>query len=304
MPKDRFNIDAFFHPDGTHKGTVRMPLLVSHNVQVLTLDQINAKGGYFLDQPLGHFDNEFFGISGKEAAAMDPQQRILLEVVYEALEDAGIPLEDVRGSNTSVYCGTFTNANDYNSLHGKDLEYYPTYAITGTGNPILSNRISYFYGFNGPSMTIDTACSSSLVGLHLGSQSLHNGEAAMAVIVGSALQFAPNVYQTLADMGFLSSDGRCRSFDADGSGYVRGDGICAIILKLERDALQCEDRIRAIVRATATNHDGKTDGITLPSSEAQEALIRSVYRSSGLDPDHTQFFEVKLFCRVCTDSPC
>ncbi|GES59003.1 hypothetical protein ATETN484_0003022500 [Aspergillus terreus] len=273
MPQDRFNIDAFFHPDGSHKGT------------------INAKGGYFLDQPLGHFDNEFFGISGKEAAAMDPQQRILLEVVYEALEDARIPLEDVRGSNTSVYCGTFTNANDYNSLHGKDLEYYPTYAITGTGNPILSNRISYFYGFHGPSMTIDTACSSSLVGLHLGSQSLHNGEAAMAVIVGSAIQFAPNVYQTLADMGFLSSDGRCRSFDADGNGYARGDGICAIVLKLERDALQCEDRIRAIVRATATNHDGKTDGITLPSSEAQEALIRSVYRSSGLNPDHTQFFE-------------
>ncbi|KAL4894008.1 hypothetical protein BDV59DRAFT_201321 [Aspergillus ambiguus] len=273
MPKDRFNIDAFYHPESSHNGT------------------INTKGGYFLDQPLGHFDNEFFGISGKEAVAMDPQQRILLEVVYEALEDAGIPLESVRGSSTAVYCGTFANANDYNSLCSKDLEHYPTYSITGTGNPIISNRISYFYGFQGPSMTIDTACSSALVGLHLGSQSLQNGEAAMSVVVGSALQFAPNVYQTLSDIGFLSPDSRCRSFDADCSGYVRGDGICAIVLKPENNALHCGDRIRAIVRGTATNHDGKTDGITLPSSEAQEALIRSVYSKAGLNPDHTQFFE-------------
>ncbi|KAF9892282.1 hypothetical protein FE257_002059 [Aspergillus nanangensis] len=273
MPKERFNVDAFYHPESSNKGTM------------------NAKGGYYLDQSLGDFDNEFFGISGKEAAAMDPQQRILLEVVYEALEDAGIPLDSARGTNTSVYCGTFTNANDYNSLQGQDLEFYPTYAITGTGNPIISNRISYFYDFHGPSMTIDTACSSSLVGLHLGSQSLQNGESDISVIVGSALQFAPNVYQTLADMGFLSSDSRCRSFDVDGSGYVRGDGVCAVILKRQNDATHGGDRIRAVVKATATNHDGKTEGITLPSSQAQEALIRSIYKSSGLDPDHTQFFE-------------
>jgi acyl transferase domain-containing protein len=239
------------------------------------------------------FDAEFFGISGREAEAMDPQQRMLLETVYEALENAGITLDQIRGTRTSVYCGAFTTANDYHALQGKDLEYYPKYAISGTGNAILSNRISYFYNLNGPSMTIDTGCSSSLVCFHLGSQSLLDREADISLVVGSALHFAPNTYQTMSDMGFMSSDGRCRSFDASGSGYVRGDGICAVVLKRYSDALEGRDRVRAVVRATAVNHDGKTDGITLPSSEAQEALIRSTYLKAGLHPDGTQYFEVR-----------
>ncbi|OJZ91221.1 hypothetical protein ASPFODRAFT_706954 [Aspergillus luchuensis CBS 106.47] len=273
MPPERFNVDAFYHPDRMNNGTT------------------NARHGYFLDQPLGHFDAEFFGISGKEAAAMDPQQRILLEVVYEALENAEIPLKDIRGTNTSVYCGTFANANDYNSLQTKDLENYPIYALTGTGNPILSNRISYLYDLRGPSMTIDTACSSSLVAFHLGSQSLLNGESSISIVAGTALQFAPNIYQTISDMGFLSDDGRCRCFDAQGGGYVRGDGVCAVILKRQLDAISTGNRIRAVVRGTAANHDGKTEGITLPSAEAQAALFRTAYRSAGIDPVDTQYFE-------------
>lgn len=223
---------------------------------------------------------------------MDPQQRILLEVVYEALENAEIPLKDIRGTNTSVYCGTFANANDYNSLQAKDLENYPIYALTGTGNPILSNRISYLYDLRGPSMTIDTACSSSLVAFHLGSQSLLNGESSISIVAGTALQFAPNIYQTISDMGFLSDDGRCRCFDAQGGGYVRGDGVCAVILKRQLDAISTGNRIRAVVRGTAANHDGKTEGITLPSAEAQAALFRTAYRSAGIDPVDTQYFEV------------
>ncbi|GKZ81448.1 putative Hybrid PKS-NRPS biosynthetic cluster [Aspergillus niger] len=273
MPPERFNVDAFYHPDRLNNGTT------------------NVRHGYFLDQPLGHFDAEFFGISGKEAAAIDPQQRILLEVVYEALENAEIALEDIRGTNTSVYCGTFANANDYNSLQAKDLEHYPIYALTGTGNPILSNRISYLYDLRGPSMTIDTACSSSLVAFHLGAQSLVNGESNISIIAGTALQFAPNIYQTISDMGFLSDDGRCRCFDADGGGYVRGDGVCAVILKRQVDALSSGNRIRAVVRGTAANHDGKTEGITLPSAEAQAALFRTAYRCAGIDPVDTQYFE-------------
>ncbi len=256
------------------------------------MDKINTKYGYFIDQPLGDFDAEFFGVSGKEAEAMDPQQRMLLEVAYEALENAGVAVEDIRGSRTSVYCGMYTTSNDYHNLQGKDLEYYPKYAITGTGNSILSNRISYAYNLHGPSMTVDTGCSSSLVAFHLGCQSLTDGEADMSIIVGSALHFGPNTYQTMSDMGFISSDGRCRSFDADGSGYVRGDGICAVVLKRHDRAVAAGDNILAVVRGSGVNHDGKTDGITLPSPEAQEALIRATYAKAGIHPDDTGYIEV------------
>ncbi|CAI7643289.1 unnamed protein product [Penicillium glandicola] len=271
MPENRFNVDSFYHPDGKNKGTT------------------NARYGYFLDQDLGAFDPGFFNISGNEAEAMDPQQRLLLEVVYEALEDAGIPLEKVAGSQTSVFCGSFTN--DYNSTITKDLEYYPKYTITGTGNSILSNRISYFYNLHGASATIDTACSSSLVCFHLGNQTLQAGEASMSIILGSALHFDPNIFITMTDLGMLSTDGRCRAFDADGSGYVRGEGICAIILKQKSQAELDGDFIRAIVRGTGVNHDGTKQGITLPSSESQEALIRQVYRTAKLDPRDTSYFE-------------
>ncbi|KAI2998093.1 hypothetical protein CAN33_0028820 [Aspergillus niger] len=271
MPADRFNVDAFYHPDGTNKGTT------------------NAKFGYFLDQDIGMFDAGFFRISGKEAEAMDPQQRLLLEVVYEALEDAGITLDEVNGSNTAVYCGSFTN--DYNAMVTKDLEYYPKYTVTGTGNAILSNRISYFYNLHGPSVTIDTACSSSLVCFHLGNQSLSQNESDIAIVVGSALHFDPNVFITMTDLGMLSSDGRCRTFDSMGSGYVRGEGICAAVLKRRRDAVYSGDNIRAVVRASGVNHDGIKQGITLPNTDAQEKLIRRTYDLAGLDPNDTQYFE-------------
>ncbi|KAL8734411.1 MAG: hypothetical protein Q9181_003232, partial [Wetmoreana brouardii] len=271
MPLDRFNVDAFYHPDGTNKGTT------------------NAKYGYFLDQDIGAFDAGFFNISGKEAEAMDPQQRLLLEVVYEALEDAGIPLQSINGSQTSVFCGCFTN--DYNAMTTKDLLTYPKYTVTGTGNSILANRISYFYNLHGPSATVDTACSSSLVCFHMGNQSIRNYESDISIIVGSALHFDPNIFVTMTDLGMLSTDGRCRAFDASGRGYVRGEGVCAAILKRKGRAELDGDTIRAVVRGTAVNHDGKKQGITLPSSEAQEELIRRTYSMAKIDPADTQYFE-------------
>ncbi|KAK5987499.1 Hybrid PKS-NRPS synthetase pynA [Cladobotryum mycophilum] len=271
MPEDRLKVDSFFHPEPTHKGTT------------------NARYGYFLDQDIGNFDAGFFGISGKEAEAMDPQQRLLLEVVYEALENAGITLQEIRGTMTSVFCGSFTN--DYNAMVTKDLEYYPKYTVTGTGDSILSNRISYFYDLHGTSVTIDTACSSSLVGFHLGNQTLQNGEADISIIVGSSLHYDSNIFVTMTDLGMLSTNGRCAAFDASGSGYVRGEGITCVILKRKSDAISHSDDIRAIVRATGSNHDGKKNGITLPNSYAQEALIRSTYEKAGLDPKDTQYFE-------------
>ncbi|OGM44044.1 hypothetical protein ABOM_007790 [Aspergillus bombycis] len=271
IPADRFNINNFYHPDGTHKGTT------------------NCKYGYFLDQDIGMFDRSFFRISPKEAEAMDPQQRLMLEVVYEALEDAGIPLEDIWGTRTSVFCGSFSN--DYNAMTTKDLEYYPKYAVTGTGNAILANRISYLFNLQGPSVTIDTACSSSLVSFHLGAETIRNGESDVSIIVGSALHFDPNIFIMMTDLGMLSPEGRCRAFDARGQGYVRGEGICAVVLKRQSQAELNGDHIHAVVRASSMNHDGTKSGITLPSSTSQEALIRTTYAKAGLDPAHTPYVE-------------
>lgn len=173
----------------------------------------------------------------------------------------------------------------------KDLATYPKYTITGTGNSILANRISYFYDLHGPSMTVDTACSSSLVCFHLGNQSLRNGESDIAIIAGSSLHFDPNIYITMTDFGMLSTDGRCRSFDRDGSGYVRGEGVCAMVLKRQSSAEASGDRIRAIVRGTGSNHDGSKSGLTLPNGAAQAQLIRQVYKDAGLDLDGTDYFE-------------
>ena len=220
---------------------------------------------------------------------MDPQHRLLLEVVYEALEDAGIDMNEIAGTTTSVYCGSFTN--DYNAMTTKDLEAYPKYTVTGTGNAILSNRISYFYHLRGPSITIDTACSSSLTAFHLGAESLATGVSDISIVVGSALHFNPNIFTTMTDLGMLSSDGRCRHGDATGSGYVRGEGICAVVLKHQRSAELDGSTIHAIVRGTGINHDGKKSGITLPSPEAQEQLTRSVYKSAGLEPVETEYVE-------------
>ncbi|KAK8054463.1 polyketide synthase [Apiospora phragmitis] len=272
MPEDRFNVDAFYHPHGDNKGTT------------------NARYGYFLeDQTMKEFDNEFFHISRKEAEAMDPQQRLLLEVVYEALEDAGIPMKDIKGSRTSVHVGSFTN--DYSAMTTKDLEMYPKYNVTGVGNAILSNRISYFFDLHGQSMTIDTACSSSLVCFHLGNQGLQHGEADIAIVAGSALHFDPNIYITMTDFSMLSTDGRCRTFDADGSGYVRGEGVCAMVLKRRSSAEAAGDRIRAIVRGTGSNHDGAKSGLTLPNGTAQAQLIRQTYKDAGLALSQTDYFE-------------
>ena len=176
----------------------------------------------------------------------------------------------------------------------KDLAHYPKYAISGVGNSILSNRVSYFYDLHGPSLTIDTACSSSLVCLHLGNKSLQDRESDISIVVGSALHFDPNIYVIMTDFGMLSSDGRCRTFDADGSGYVRGDGICAVILKRKHRAELDGDTIQSIIRGTGANHDGSKDGLTMPNENAQAQLLLSTYKMAGLSTNDTDYFEVRL----------
>ncbi|KAF7597000.1 hypothetical protein BBP40_011366 [Aspergillus hancockii] len=271
VPKGRMNADAFYHPDNGRKGT------------------FYACGAHFLQEDIAAFDAPFFSISANEAKAMDPQQRMLLEATYEAYENAGIRLEDVVGSKTACFAGTLSN--DYGGNLHKDMEFSTKYHSTGSITSLLANRISWFFDLKGPSVMLDTACSSSLVAFHLACQSLRSGEATSAIVAGSALILSPDFFILLSGPGFLGPDGKCHSFDQKANGYGRGEGVASIILKPLDAALRDGDPIRAIIRGTATNHDGKTPGIALPSQKSQEELIRSAYRSAGLGMGQTGYFE-------------
>ena len=181
-----------------------------------------------------------------------------------------------------------------------------TYTATSSGNSVLSGCISHFFGLYGPSMTIGTACSSSLVCLHLGNKALQHGEADVAIVTGSALHFDPTIFVTMTDLGMLSSDGRCRTFDAKGSGYARGEGVAAVVLKRRSDALASSDSIMVVVRNTGSNHDGHKSSLTVPKGAAQVALIRRTYAEAGLDLDDTDYFEAHgTVCWASSeDTPC
>ncbi|KAH7305246.1 hypothetical protein B0I35DRAFT_362380 [Stachybotrys elegans] len=270
VPKERFNMDAFRHP--SHKMGTAAP-----------------EGAHFLTQNVAEFDAPFFGISPSDAKAMDPQQRLLLEVVYESLENAGLPMESLAGSNTSCHVGCFTR--DWSDLMMRDPEAAPSYVPTGIGAAMLSNRVSWFFDWHGPSMTLDTACSSSLVALDLACQALWSGNANVAVAAGTNLLLTPDFFMWLSNMNFLSKHGKSKAFDIDANGYGRGEGFGAVILKPLSAAIEDGDCIRAVIRGIGTNQDGHTSGITLPSAEAQASLINSVYRKAGLDFLETTYLE-------------
>ncbi|KAI1371047.1 hypothetical protein F4677DRAFT_464565 [Hypoxylon crocopeplum] len=272
VPPERFNINGFYHPDASHPGT------------------INARGGHFLKEDIAAFDAPFFSMNPSEVECMDPQQRCLLETSYHALENAGIPIQKAAGTKTSVYVGS--TGVDYKLFLDMDEEVHPTYKASGTGNPILSNRLSWFYDLKGPSMTIETACSSSMVALHLACQSLRARESTMSLVCGAQLYLEPSASAIpLSRMQFISSDSRCFSFDERGNGYAKGEGFGILVLKPLADALAAGDTIRAVIRSTATNQDGRTPGLTQPSSVAQEEQIRDAYRTGGLDLCSTRLFE-------------
>lgn len=277
FPKDsmRLNLQSFYHQNGEHHG--------STDVQ---------NKGYLLSEDIRLFDASFFRISPPEAAAMDPQQRILLETVYEALESAGLPLDQLQGSLTSVWAGLMNG--DFADIQARDLETLPTQHATGTHRSILSNRISYFLDVRAPSMTIDTACSSSLVALHQAVQSLRSGESDMAIVAGVNLILDPVMYVAESKLHMLSPDSRSRMWDKDANGYARGEGFAAIVLQRVGDAVRDRNHIECIVRGTAVNSDGRGKGaITVPSAAAQTALIKQAYRDAGLDArrDRCHYFE-------------
>ncbi|KAL2069774.1 hypothetical protein VTL71DRAFT_14453 [Oculimacula yallundae] len=271
VPKSRFNIDAFYHPHAERSGTM------------------NIRGGHYLKQEISAFDAPFFSITANEAKAMDPQQRMDLEVAYEALENAGLRMEDVAGSSTGVYMASFTR--DYANMRSRDPEYIPRYEGTGNGSAMFSNRISWFFDLKGPSLSLDTACSSSLVALHLACQSLRTGEAKQALVGGTNVITMPEMQIGMTSLNFLGADSKCFAFDHRANGYARGEGTSVVVLKPLKEALKDGDMIRAVIRGTGVNQDGKTPGITLPSAKAQEELIRMTYKSAGLDFADTHYFE-------------
>lgn len=223
---------------------------------------------------------------------MDPQQRMALEVAYEAFENAGVTMDELSNSKTGCFIGASTN--DWQTIMTRDTELGLPYLITGANPEFLSNRISWFFNLKGASMTINTACSSSLVSLHLACQSLQAGECSMAIVGGVNAILTPGTFTALASQGFLSPDGHSKSFDASADGYGRGEGCGMVILKRLGDALADNDCIRAVIRGTGVNSDGLTQGITMPSTTAQAALIRDVYAAAGVNPADTQYAEAHV----------
>ncbi|KAJ4293295.1 Polyketide synthase 19 [Kalmusia sp. IMI 367209] len=257
----------------------------------------NVKHAYLLEEDPRAFDRDFFSINPKEAEAMDPQQRMLLETVYEGVESTGYSMQQLRGSSTAVFVGCMSYDYQYTAIRG--IDSLPQYTATGTAASILSNRVSYFYDWRGPSVTIDTACSSSLVAVHQAVSALRNGEAEMAVAAGSNLIIGPEPFVSESKRKFklnmLSPNGRSFMWDASADGYTRGEGFSALFLKTLSQAIADGDHIECIIRETGVNSDGKTPGITMPDSESQARLIRDTYARCGLDlgreSDRPQFFE-------------
>ena len=238
---DRFNADAFHHPKGNKRQNV-----------------LPTKGGHFLKQDPYVFDAAFFNITAAEATAFDPKQRIAMEVAYEALENAGMPLQKVAGTQTSCFMGS--SMSDYREAVSRDFTHYPKYHLLGTSEEMISNRISHFLDIHGPSATVQTACSSSHVATHLACQSLHSGEADMAIAGGVGMILSPDSIMHLNNLGFLSQGGHSRTFDINADGYGRGEGCGVLVLKRLDRAIEDGDTVRAVIRASGVNSDGWTPG--------------------------------------------
>ncbi|KAI0450748.1 hypothetical protein F5B21DRAFT_507934 [Xylaria acuta] len=257
--------------------------------------RFNVKHSYQLDGENAHrqFDAPFFGISAVEANTMDPQMRLLLETVYEALEASGQSIDGLRGSDTAVYTGMMING--YKAMMERDLLSMGTYHASGSSRAMMSNRLSYVFDWHGPSMTIDTACSSSMVAVHQAVMQLRTGQSHVAVAAGANLLLDPTDYIAMSNLEMLSPDGRSRMWDKSANGYARGEGVAAVILKLLSAAEADGDHIECIIRETATNQDGRTKGITMPSATAQTQLISDCYARAGLDlldlTQRPQYFE-------------
>ncbi len=247
-----------------------------------------TRGGYLSD--IKGFDAEFFALSKMEADNVDPQQRMALELTWEALENARIPASSLRGQSVGVYVGSSTN--DYSMLAMSDPSVAHPYAITGTASSIIANRVSYFYDFRGPSVAVDTACSSSLVAAHQGVQSLRSGETDVAIVGGVNALITPLVTVGFDEVGgVLAPDGLIKSFSADADGYARSEGGGMLVLKRVADARRDGDEILAVIAGSAVNHDGRSNGLLAPNPDAQAEVLRKAYKNAGIDPRTVDYIE-------------
>ena len=269
IPPERWNLDEF------------------SDVNDVEQNQKYMRWGGFLNG-VDQFDPQFFGISPSEAQTMDPQQRIFLETVWEALENAGIPPKSVAGSDTGVFVGVFSHDYENYLLRNKSLGMHTS---TGSNESVIAGRVSYTLGLQGPAISLNTACSSSLVALHLAAQSIRNNECKVAIVGGVNLILSPELSIIFANANMMSPEGRCKTFDAAADGYVRSEGCGVVIVKKLAAAIEDGDQILALIKGSAVNQDGKSSSLTAPSGPAQEKVVQRALQNAGLKPSDISYVE-------------
>jgi acyl transferase domain-containing protein/SAM-dependent methyltransferase len=271
VPPDRWDVDAWYDPNPDTPG------------------KISCRHGGFVHGFEG-FDTTFFEITPREAKSLDPQHRMLLEVSWEALENSGLVPSEHVGTNTGVFIGI--TGNDYFSLvSGGDVERIDAYLGTGNAHSSASGRLSYFFGFKGPSISLDTACSSALVAVHTACQSIRTGECEMALAGGVNYLLRPEMSINFSKAHMLAPDGRCKAFDERADGYVRSEGCGIVILKRLSSAVAAGDPILAVIRGSAVNQDGRSGGLTVPNGPSQSTVIRRALTMAGVAPDEVSYIE-------------
>ncbi|WP_324787954.1 type I polyketide synthase [Streptomyces sp. H51] len=270
IPADRWDNEAFYHEERGGPGV------------------INTRSGGFLDR-IDRFDHDFFGISRREALAMDPHQRLTLEVAWEALENAGQAPSGLAGSRTGVFMGVATS--DYITAHVRRAEDVSAYTSSGAALSFIPGRIAYLLDLRGPNLAVDTACSSSLVAVHQACQSLRSGESDLALAGGVNVVLSPVLLLSQSQFGSVSRKGRAMTFSDDADGYVRGEGCGVVVLKRLSDAVRDGDRVLALVRGGAVNQDGRSSGITAPNGAAQREVYRAALAAGGVEPHQVAYIE-------------
>ena len=270
VPRERWDIDKVYDADPAKPG------------------RMNTRSGGFIED-VACFDNTFFGISRREAVAMDPQHRILLEVCWEALEDAGIPADTLAGCPVGVFVGI--SSFDYLGVTRDSHERIEAHSTIGMAHSIAANRISYLLNLHGPSLAVDTACSSSLVAVHLACESLLSGDCTAALACGVNLILTPDLTVAFSKARMMAPDGRCKTFDDRADGYVRGEGAGVVVLKPVHRAIADGDRIYAVIRGSAINHDGLTNGLTAPNPASQRKTVELACQRAGIDPTDLHYVE-------------
>jgi phthiocerol/phenolphthiocerol synthesis type-I polyketide synthase C len=273
VPAERWDVDFWYDADPDKPG------------------KMHTRRGAFLSGDVNEFDAPFFGIAPREAGSIDPQQRLLLETAWHAIEDAGLTRDRLEGSDTGVFIGISTS--DHANLQTLTSEPRLIDAYTGSGgvHSLAAGRISYFLGLQGPCFAVDTACSSSLVALHSAGLSLRNRECRAALVGGVNLLLSPDTNVFFSKLRALSPDGKCKSFDASADGYVRGEGCGVVVVKRLTDALADGDQIHAVVRGSAVNHGGRSNGLFAPNAPAQERVIRQALAAAGVAAEDVDYVE-------------